>query len=290
MSLNTFLISIIMLLLPVDTSVQSYFVSQIYYNSTESKLQCELKGYAQDVLWYIYAVIDDWHVIGTFVSGSQYNQSTIQATNVENCYISELTIIDGNAPFGPYVCLALTDTSYYYHSIPVSTGKTILSKFSHMHIKYYKSIGLGFAYKYRGYRNNSIILIQPEDFTYFRPAIGCLTDNSSFRSQVDDLSDWYYPSGRHALNSYAYYNDSFQQCSHQPYYLIYHVHLGILSHLVLERSFTESMNNCSGLYHCLIPDSYGELQQLFWGIYSEISKYFQEYTAWAKGKLNNYHF
>ena len=129
-----------------------------------------------------------------------------------------------------------------------------------------------------------MIVIQPKDFNYYLPVISCVTDNSTFHSQIIGHTDWYYPSGRQALDRSVYYDDSFQECSFQSNHS-YYVHRrshGIiyrptLLHLILLHSFTESMNNCFGIYQCSIPDRHGELQQLFLGIYNEISKYIYIY-------------
>ncbi len=132
------------------------------------------------------------------------------------------------------------------------------------------SIALGFIYDSKSYRNNSVILIQRRGFP---PVITCITDNSSFYSQANGYSDWYDPSGRRVSDlDYLYYNyyATSQQCFAQ-----YNHFFSILSGVNLVYTFEESYNtgsvNCSGLYHCLIPDRHGELQQLFLGIYNDIS-------------------
>ena len=132
------------------------------------------------------------------------------------------------------------------------------------------SVALGFTYENKSYGNNSVILIHHCDYYNFQPLIRCITDNSSFYSQTDGYSDWYNPSGRRVSDlPYRNYNiRSSQQCFAQynhsynsPYAL---THSNLVYTLGESSSGSE---NCYGLYQCLIPDRYGELQQLFLGIY-----------------------
>ena len=133
---------------------------------------------------------------------------------------------------------------------------------------------MGFTYENKSYRNNSVILIHYHSDDVYRPLISCTTDNSSFNSQGTGFSesDWYDPSGRRVSDSYEInYNQSVDElCFIKPHQSWF---TGITLLYTLEESFTESTNNCSGLFRCLIPDYHGELQQLFLGIYSEICKY-----------------
>ena len=121
------------------------------------------------------------------------------------------------------------------------------------------SVALGFIYKNKPYRNNSMILIHHRH----RPLITCVTDNSSFYSQTDGYSDWYNPSGRRVSDLSNNGIQSQQQC-----FVQYNSLYSSLSYLLytLGDLITRS-ENCFGLYQCLIPDRHGELQQLFLGIY-----------------------
>lgn len=101
-----------------DISTESNFSAQIIYNSTDSTLQCKFQGYVHKVEWYLslaYAHIEPYLGVNAVLLGlgNQYHQSTIQATNLKNHYVNELTIINGSAPFGPYRCVALTGNSYH---------------------------------------------------------------------------------------------------------------------------------------------------------------------------------
>ena len=118
-----------------------------------------------------------------------------------------------------------------------------------------------------------MILIHYHSDGVYRPLISCITDNSSFYSQGTGFSesDWYDPSGRRVSDYYEInYNQLDELCFIKPRHLWL---TGITLLYTLGESFTESTNNCSGLFRCLIPDHQGELQQLFLGIYSEICKY-----------------
>ena len=136
---------------------------------------------------------------------------------------------------------------------------------------YYTCADLGFSYRNKSYRNNSIIVVHPKDFLYsFLPVVMCVSDNSSCCSRNSRSLDWFYPSGRQVpdLNIYSRFHECLLQFED------YYRDTPTLN-LVVDESFTETINNCSGLYRCLIPDRHGELQQLFLGIYNDntICKY-----------------
>ena len=138
-------------------------------------------------------------------------------------------------------------------------------------------VALGFSYKDRSYRNNSVILIHHRDNFFYRSAISCVTDNSNFYSQTNGYSDstWYDPRGGRVLDLYFPYYNIFsllqQQCFVQYNRSWHSFSANTLPRLAytLGESYTGS-ENCSGLYRCLIPDRHGELQQLFLGIYIDI--------------------
>ena len=139
---------------------------------------------------------------------------------------------------------------------------------------------MGFTYENKSYGNNSVILIHYHSDDVYRPLISCITDNSSFYSQGTGFSesDWYDPSGRRISDSYEInYNQLDELCFIKPPYDSWFTGIPLL--YTLGASFTESTNNCSGLFRCLIPDHHGELQQLFLGIYSEICKYIMSYVV-----------
>ena len=115
-----------------DTRTENNFSVQIFYNSTDSSLQCKFQGHAYEVQWYlISAYIDPYErylVTYDFPFqldlGNQYHQSTIQATNLENGYTNKLTIVSGFAYFGPYRCVTVTGNSYYSAEISTCKFKT----------------------------------------------------------------------------------------------------------------------------------------------------------------------
>ena len=134
-----------------------------------------------------------------------------------------------------------------------------------------------------------ILIHHRNNFIYHnQPAISCLTDNSNFYSQTNGYSDstWYDPMGGRVSDLYVYsYNFSLlqQQCFVQYNHSQYSFSI-TLPRLVytLGESYTGS-ESCSGLYHCLIPDRHGELQQLFLGIYSDTGSNIRKHRS----KLNN---
>ena len=102
---------------------------------------------------------------------------------------------------------------------------------------------------------------------YYQPVVTCVTDNTSCCSRNHGFSNWYNSSNRQVFEILPNAGGpQFQEmiCSFQVGNLLNTFTQG----LVLGRLLAEAMNNCSGLYHCLIPDRYGELQQLFLGIYN----------------------
>lgn len=114
-----------------DTTTENNFSVQIFYNLTDSTLQCKFQGHVYEVQWYLilayYVDLYNQHrYLDTFAFqlglGNQYHQSTIQATNLINGYTNELTIVSGFAPFGLYRCAAVTGNSYH-HSADISTCK-----------------------------------------------------------------------------------------------------------------------------------------------------------------------
>ena len=139
---------------------------------------------------------------------------------------------------------------------------------------YYTCADLGFSYRNNSYRNNSIIIVHPKDFLYsfVWPVVMCVTDNSSCCSRSSRSLDWFYPSGRQVPDIYTrYYYNNYSQV-HECLFQIddyYDHYTRPTLNLVVGELFTETINNCSGLYRCLIPDRHGELQQLFLGIYND---------------------
>lgn len=110
----------------------------------DSTLQCKFQGYVHNVEWYLflpyyYVNNELYQILGVYYAyavqlglGYQYHQSTIQATNLENYYVNELTIINGSAPFGPYRCAAVIGDSYH-HFADISTCKLKICNFiSHL--------------------------------------------------------------------------------------------------------------------------------------------------------------
>lgn len=81
---------------------------EIFYNPMDSTVQCKFQGYVYEVRWYLHLPYF-YHLgirdrIFQLHWGDQYHQSTIQATNVKNYYVNELTILNGSAHFGLYSC------------------------------------------------------------------------------------------------------------------------------------------------------------------------------------------
>ena len=120
-----------MLLFHADTITENNSFVQIFYNSTDSSLQCKFQGHAYEVEWYLilayvdiyqYRYLDTYDLEFQLGLGNQYHQSTIQATNLENGYTNELTIVSGFAPCDLYGCVAITDNSRH-HSDVISTCK-----------------------------------------------------------------------------------------------------------------------------------------------------------------------
>ena len=137
-------------------------------------------------------------------------------------------------------------------------------------------IALGFSYKNKSYTNNSVILIYYHRHNLFRPLISCVTDNSNFYSQTNGYSGWYDPTGGRVSDLYYLQDNNVplqQQCfaqynRSQNSFSLSNITLPYLVYTLGESYYTGS-ESCSGLYHCLIPDRHGELQQLYLGIYSD---------------------
>lgn len=135
-------------------------------------------------------------------------------------------------------------------------------------------VALGFTYMYntKSYGNNSVILIKPQDFNYslsgivtVMPVVTCVTDSLSCCSNYNESSSWYYPSGRQVSEGPNLQN---QGCHLQQQAIdIYNT---VVLSPVHGRSLT-AMENCSGLYQCLIRDHHGQLQQLFLGIHYNVT-------------------
>jgi hypothetical protein len=114
-----------------DTSTENNFSVQLVYDSTDSTLQCKFQGYVLEVVWYLILTaasiyLDEVYIRSDIVKlglGNQYRQSTIQATDLENYYVNELTIVNGPAPFGLYYCVTFTDNSNYHSAELISTCK-----------------------------------------------------------------------------------------------------------------------------------------------------------------------
>lgn len=236
-----------------------------------STLQCKFMGYVHDIRWYLVSLVVRDH--GTFYSGSsyrflatgnQYYQSTIQnlMINGVNYYINELTILDRKTSIGPYYCA--TTASYTSMSTHLITSKTAFQLTKFYIIISYDSTALGFIYRNRSHRNNSVILIQSEDFstTNYLPFVMCVTNNQSCCSSNDGSSDWYHPSGEQVNRTFL---NSNQECCAQSFNIafMFERHYNAL---ILFRSLF--INNCFGLYRCLIPDEDGNPQQLFLGVYN----------------------
>ena len=235
--------------------------AQIEYNQTTSTLRCKFNRIVNDITWYfVTLVVRSGESSYTFVIvGSQYHQSAIQMTSEENYYVNELTLNDRTAPFGPYYCGA-TDT-YSFGSSYFATSKTIDSaaKVVHSDMIFFHA-AVGFVYHNKSYINNSVILIQPEDFsTQFQPVVLCVTNNANCCYRNDGSSNWYYPNG-----GQVHRNSSDQECSLQT------GNVGFVNRqynaLIIQRSsFID--NNCFGLYSSLIPDRHGNPQRLYLGVY-----------------------
>ena len=114
-----------------DTIIENNFSIQIFYNSTDSSLQCKFQGHVYEVQWYWISQHVYTRYYGYLLThdsafpldlGNQYHQSTIQATNLENGYTNKLTIASGFALFGVYRCTAVTGNSHH-HSADISTCK-----------------------------------------------------------------------------------------------------------------------------------------------------------------------
>ena len=139
---------------------------------------------------------------------------------------------------------------------------------------FYTCADLGFSYRSKSYGNNSIIVVHPKDFDFFLPVVTCESDNSSCCSRNSRHLDWFYPSGRQVPDiNMRYYYINYSQV-HECLFQIYddYAHYTPTLNLVVGELFTETINSCSGLYRCLIPDRHGELQQLFLGIYNDNTK------------------
>ena len=107
-----------------STSIDRNTPPEIHYNSTDFTLQCKFQGCVSEVQWYLFlSYATNSHINDQRFPlhwGDQYHQSTIQATNLENYYVNELTIINGSAHLGPYICSAVVGSSHYQ-----STGISI---------------------------------------------------------------------------------------------------------------------------------------------------------------------
>ena len=266
----------------IDTSMELNAPPEILYNSTDFTFQCKFQGYVSEVLWYLISAFATGSYSLDIHDGplqlldfSQYHQSTLQATSLENYYVNKLTIINESAHFGPYSCYVSPDNSGYYYStgssickLKTGTLKIILDYYT---LCWFFSVALGFTYENKSYRNNSVILIHhPDNYYYYLPLISCATDNSSFYSQTNGYSEWYNPSGRRVLNlPYSDYKNipiqQLDQCFIQYNNSRSYFFINIIVYTFGESS--TGSENCSGLYQCLIPDRHGELQQLFLGIY-----------------------
>ena len=137
---------------------------------------------------------------------------------------------------------------------------------------YYTCADLGFSYRNKSYRNNSIIVVHPKDFLFYSLplVVMCVSDNSSCCSRNSRSLDWFYPSGRQVPDINITYYNNYSQV-HECLFQIddHYDHYTPTLNLVVGELFTETINSCSGLYRCLIPDRHGELQQLFLGIYND---------------------
>ena len=139
---------------------------------------------------------------------------------------------------------------------------------------YYTCADLGFSYRNKSYRNNSIIVVHPNDFLYSPwPIVMCVSDNSSCCSRSSGSLDWFYPSGGQVpeINFIIYYYNDYSQVLECLFQIedYYDHYTRPMLNLVVGKLFTETISSCSGLYRCLIPDRHGELQQLFLGIYND---------------------
>ena len=122
-----------------DRSTDHKTPPEILYNSTSSTLQCKFQGYVYEVQWYlVLAEATGLHYLerGDHIFqlrwGDQYHQSTIQATNLENYYVNELTIINGSAHFGPYRCDIYVRRSGYYYPAGSSICKLKTGKYNNI--------------------------------------------------------------------------------------------------------------------------------------------------------------
>ena len=80
---------------------------------------------------YQYQNLDTHNVAFQLGLGNQYHQSTIQATNLENGYTNELTIVSGRAPFGLYICTAVTGNSRHNSDV-ISTCKLKIGNYKNL--------------------------------------------------------------------------------------------------------------------------------------------------------------
>ena len=121
---------------------------------------------------------------------------------------------------------------------------------------------MGFVYQNKSYINNSVILIQPEDFsTQFQPVVLCVTNNPSCCYRNDGSSNWNYPGG-----GLVHRNSNGQECSVQT------GNVGFVDRqynaLIIQRgSFINNTTSCFGLYSSLILDRHGHPQRLYLGVY-----------------------
>lgn len=105
------------------------------------------------------------------------------------------------------------------------------------------------------------------------PFISCLTGNSSCCSS--DNGFWYYPNGKKVaqqtdVSTVLYHYD---ELAFEPF-LAYHSleFKAILGRQVPDQYAGDPESFPAGIYHCKIPDEYGDIQHLFLGIYAEESK------------------
>ena len=80
---------------------------------------------------YQYRHLDVYDIPFQLGLGNQYHQSTIQATNLENGYTNELTVVSRRAPFGLYRCTAVTGNSNHDSDV-ISTCKVKIGNYKNL--------------------------------------------------------------------------------------------------------------------------------------------------------------